>query len=130
MQPTVLKLIKVISFNIWPERFIRRKIFYGLNVFNDAKGIPRKLMKNERKMLLLCILLFFFLSISKCSWNENVSYESMGKHWYKNRRTNNSCNGLLFIIINFKDEHPNISTFCFSCSPTLAFVFCLSCFTP
>lgn len=107
MQPTVLKLIKVIPFNIWP-----RKIYSTENLFQLECAQPREFLRNwwkmeGEKMLLLCINIFFLVPLQK--WTENFSYELMGKHWRKNRRTNNSCNGV--VLYHYKFQGWNIPIF-------------------
>lgn len=136
MQPTVLKLIKDTLFNIWPRKIYSTENLFQLECVWRCQGnswkIDEKWRKNRRnETLLLCIHFFpwFFLRkrVSVMNWCGNIGI--------KFDEQNNSCNGVIFIIINFKDEeHPKMSTFRVPCfcsllSTPLAFICWLSCFT-
>ena len=136
MQPTVLRLIKDTLFNIWPRKIYSTENLFQLQCVWRYQGNSWKIdekwrKKGKNEKLLLCIQFFswFFLRkrVSVMNWCGNIGI--------KFDEQNNSCNGVIFIIINFKDEeHPKMSTFRVPCfcsllSTALAFLFCLSCST-
>lgn len=138
MQPTVLRLIIGTHYSTFDqERFIRRKIFFSLNVFGDAKGILEKLMKNEgnkRKERKIAALHSIFVLVLPAK--ESFGYELMWKHWHNIWRTEQFMQRGYFYHYKFQgwrtSQNVDISCSVFllsSLSKAVAFLFWLSCFT-